>query len=94
MLQIIMRLIFLLYVIMMAVASLNLGLNIQKQNQAQLDIHTLKDNFDRLNQISIAIVSFRSLSMIANGYTPNVSPIMSDRFAEFQAIQVQGISRS
>ena len=32
MLQIIMRLIFLLYIIMMAVASLNLGLNIQKQN--------------------------------------------------------------
>ena len=52
-----------------------------------MDIHTLKNNFDRLNQISINIVIFRSLVMIANGYTPNFSTIMQDRFSEYKAIQ-------
>ena len=52
-LLLILRLIVALYLIMVTVASVNVGINITRQLQSELDIHTVREAYDRVNWISM-----------------------------------------
>ena len=52
-LLLIVRLIVALYLIIVTVASVNVGINIKRQLQSELDIHTVREAYDRVNWISM-----------------------------------------
>ena len=52
-LLLIVRLIVALYLIIVTVASVNVGINITRQLQSELDIHTVREAYDRVNWISM-----------------------------------------
>lgn len=82
--SIIIQLVGLLYIIMMAVASVNLGINVTKQNQSDDDIQTVKLAYDRLNSLSVNLVLMRTMINVANGYEPDESLIIKDRFETYK----------
>lgn len=52
-LTLIVRLILGLYLIMVVTASTNLGINVNRQQQSKLDVHTVREAFDRMNWVSM-----------------------------------------
>lgn len=49
MLAIVARLTFLLYALMMIIASMNLGITVQKQQWSQTDVATIRVAFERMS---------------------------------------------
>lgn len=65
---------------MISIASLNLNSNIQMQQQSELDVLTLKQAYDRMSAISYNQLLMRVLVNIANGYEPENSNLLNDRY--------------
>jgi hypothetical protein len=42
-----------LYLIMVVIASVNLGINITRQMQSERDVQTVRQSFDRMNSVSM-----------------------------------------
>ncbi|CDW72555.1 UNKNOWN [Stylonychia lemnae] len=90
-LKIIIQLIFILYLVMIVISSVNLGINITRQKQSEYDVHVIKDANDRMNLVSINLLISRVLLNIANGYEPEISSLMEDRFKNYKEIQREKI---
>eukprot|EP00347_Sterkiella_histriomuscorum_P004053 403361925 len=90
-LKIILQLMFILYIIMITVSSINLGINISRQKQSEYDVHVVKDANDRMNLVSINLLLSRVLLNIANGFEANSSILIKDRFEEYKEIQREKI---
>lgn len=88
----ILRLIMGLYLIMLTVASVNLGINVQRQIESENDVHTVRYAYDRMNWISMNQLLFRVLLNTANGYEPNSTTLIPDRFntyVKYQKTRIQ-----
>lgn len=76
---------------MIALASLNLAITITRVNQSAADIETVKQAYDRLTSLAQNLLAMRSLLNIANGYEPDSSTIITDRFSEYHLMQSEVI---
>lgn len=83
----ILRLIMSLYLVMLTVASVNLGINVQRQLESEKDVHTVRYAYDRMNWISMNQLLFRVLLNTANGYEPNSTTLIPDRFNTYVKYQ-------
>jgi hypothetical protein len=70
-LVLIVRLIGLLYLIMISIASLNLAITVSKQRESDIDTETVKNSYDRMNWVSRNQMLLRVQINIANGYEPD-----------------------
>ncbi len=52
-LMLIIKMIGALYLLMVKIASVNLGINITRQMQSERDVQTVRQSFDRMNSISM-----------------------------------------
>ncbi len=70
-LSLIIKLILLLYLIMVSIASVNLGVTISRQMESENDVRTVKTAYDRMNLLSMNQLLFRVVLNIANGLEPD-----------------------
>ena len=82
-LHLIIRLILLLYVIMISVASINLGTTISKQRESEYDVRTVKLSYDTMNVLSMNLLLFRVVLNIANGLEPESSQLIPNRYETY-----------
>ena len=71
---------------MVTIASANLGINITRQMQSEKDVHTVRQAFDRMNWVSMNQLLVRVLLNVANGYEPENSLLIQDRFNEYMKL--------
>jgi hypothetical protein len=55
--------------------------------QSESDVHTVRQAFDRINWISMNQLLVRVLLNIANGYEPENSYLIDDRFNKYIQLQ-------
>ena len=91
MLAIVARLTFLLYALMMVIASMNLGITVQKQQWSQTDVSTIRVAFDRMSQLSMSQIITRVLVNIANGLEPASTDFIANRYDTYVGLQKQRI---
>jgi hypothetical protein len=91
--MLIIRLIIGLYLIMVTIAGVNVGINIQRQMQSEKDVHTVRQSFDRMNWVSMNQLLLRVLLNIANGYEPENSILIEDRFSKYVSLQENRIQQ-
>ncbi|TNV74775.1 hypothetical protein FGO68_gene16630 [Halteria grandinella] len=92
-LTLIIRLIVALYFIMVIIAAVNLGINISRQMQSETDVHAVRQAFDRINWISMNQLLVRVLLNIANGYEPERSILIEDRFNRYSTLQEDRVTQ-
>lgn len=77
-----------MFIVSITIATVNLVLNIQSHNTSELEVRQVRASMDRVNySVSIGLL-LRSLLNIANGYEPNQSKILSNRFNTFMNLLV------
>lgn len=86
-LLLIIKMIGALYLLMVTIASVNLGINITRQMQSERDVQTVRQSFDRMNSISMNQLLVRVLLNIANGYEIENSTLITNRFNEYLDLQ-------
>ncbi|CDW88868.1 pas domain s-box family protein [Stylonychia lemnae] len=91
-LKIVLQMILLLFIASVTISTINLGLNIKNQIQTSFEIRTVKAAYDRINYTINNRLILRVLLNIANGYEPNSSSILKDRFNEFKIMQDKRIA--
>ena len=82
-----------LYVIMVTIAGVNVGINISRQMESEKDVHTVRQSFDRMNWVSMNQLLVRVLLNIANGYEPEDSILIEDRFSKYVSLQEKRIQQ-
>eukprot|EP00347_Sterkiella_histriomuscorum_P016877 403351503 len=85
--KIMFQLVFILYLIMLIISSINLGINIARQKQSEQDINIVQLNYQRLSQVSKVQLYGRSLYQIANGINSNSTKLIDNRFDKFKEQQ-------
>ncbi len=76
-----------LYLLMVAIAFVNLGINITRQMQSEKDVQTVRQSFERMNSVSMNQLLVRVILNIANGYEPEDSLLIKDRFKAYVDLQ-------
>ena len=79
-LLLIIKLIVALYLIMLIIASVNLGINVTRQTQSENDVHTVRFSYDRMNWVSMNQLLVRVLLNIANKFEPENSILLENRY--------------
>ena len=75
-----MQLLVLLFVIMVVVASANLGVNVSRQQQSKSDVAVIQLANQLMNYFSMNLLFSRVLLNVANGYEFQSSVLMQNRF--------------
>lgn len=76
---------------MMLIAGVNLGVNLARQLQSEYDVGAVRMAFDRMNWVSMNQLLVRVLVNTANGYEPEESILVKDRYTEFMLLQSERI---
>lgn len=84
--MLIIRLIGVLYLIMISIASLNLGMTVAKYKEWDNDLDVVRYSYDRMSWVSRNQMLLRVQLNIANGYEPDESSIVKDRFSFYKQI--------
>ena len=72
-----------MFLISFIVASINLGLNINSSEDQSLDLKMVKASYDKVSYTINLRMLVRVLSNIAQGYEPNVSEVLPNRFSNY-----------
>ncbi|CDW76681.1 pas domain s-box family protein [Stylonychia lemnae] len=85
-LKIVIQLILLMFIASITIATVNLVLNIRSHNLSELEVKQVRASMDRVNfSVSIRLL-LRTMMNIANGYEPNKSKLLDDRFKVYQGL--------
>jgi hypothetical protein len=82
-----------LYLVMTLIASINLGINLARQKESETDVADVRLAFDRMNWVSMNQLLVRVLVNTANGYEPENSALVADRFAKYLNLQEDRIQQ-
>lgn len=73
-----------MFIVSITIGTVNLVLNIKSHNLSELEVRQVRSSIDRVNfSVSIRVI-LRVLLNIANGYEPNQSKLIDDRFKVYQ----------
>jgi sensor domain CHASE-containing protein len=82
-LKLITQLIFLVFLLLLVVSTINLALSLRRYEQLQNEVKTVRQSYDRVQINGKTRLLLRGLMNIANGYEPNTSEMTMDRFRMF-----------
>eukprot|EP00347_Sterkiella_histriomuscorum_P022071 403331786 len=91
-LKIVLQMVILLFLASLTISTVNLGLSIQNQIQSSFEIKTVKAAYDRINHTIGNRMIMRILLNIANGFEPNSSKLIADRFTVYKQLQDERIT--
>lgn len=83
-LKLITQLIFLVFILLLVISTLNLVLSLSRYEQLQNEVKTVRQSYDRIQINGKTRLLLRGLLNIANGYEPNQSEMTMNRFKMFQ----------
>ncbi|TNV87499.1 hypothetical protein FGO68_gene6494 [Halteria grandinella] len=83
-LKLITQLIFLVFILLLVISTINLVLSLSRYEQLQNEVKTVRQSYDRIQINGKTRLLLRGLLNIANGYEPNQSEMTMDRFRMFQ----------
>jgi hypothetical protein len=61
--------------------------------ESEKDVHTVRQSFDRMNWVSMNQLLVRVLLNIANGYEPEDSILIDNRFSKYVSLQEKRIQQ-
>lgn len=88
----VLQLVLLLLMISISIASINLGLNVSNKNEGAQTVFMVRKSLDRVNFTSNTRLILRNLVNIANGYEPNESRVLADRWGYYSGLLGSTIS--
>eukprot|EP00347_Sterkiella_histriomuscorum_P008635 403344343 len=86
-LKLVIQLIYFLCLGSFVISTVNLCLSIENSSSTSFDVRTVKTAFDRINYTINNRLILRVLLNIANGYEPNFSKLIPDRFQTYKDMQ-------
>jgi len=82
-LKIVMQLLVVVYLVTTSVSSLNMGLNIQRQEEQKSELQLIKASYDRMTCTSAISIILRSILNMANDFEPLNSLFIDDRLTVY-----------
>ena len=83
-LNLILQLMFVVFILLLALSTLNLVLSLQKFNQLQTEVQVVRLSYDRISISAKVRLLLRGLLITTNGLGPTTVPAIITRFNKFQ----------
>eukprot|EP00347_Sterkiella_histriomuscorum_P001462 403371946 len=90
-LKVVLQMVILLILVTLTISTVNLGLSISNQIKQNFEIQTVKAAYKRINHTISNRMLLRILMNIANGYEPNNSSLIADRFTVYKKLQEESV---